>query len=159
VTERVGPGPAPVLFHEPGARWRAVAYGPVFCVVVLVVEMFTGPVVHWAALPVIAVALAGFSWVTVVAARRHVGVELTALTLRQGAEELPVVDIEAVLPPADARAHEPQRWETARVLGELSHVPRGRTAIGLRLRGGVFVRAWASDDDALRTALTGCIDR
>lgn len=154
MTDRAGPDPAPVVFHEPGARWRAVAYGPLICVVALVVELFTGPVVHWVALPVIAVVLAGFSCVTIAAARRHVSVELTARTLRQGTEELPVADIEAVLPPAGDGRDEPQRWESARVLGELGSVPRRRTAVGLRLRGGALVRAWAADADGLRAALT-----
>ncbi|MEU5842485.1 hypothetical protein [Rhodococcus sp. NPDC047139] len=144
-----GAGP---LFHEPGARWGAVALGPAFCMVALVVELVTGPVVHWLALPILAVVLAGFSYVTVVAARRHVSVELTPTTLRQGTEELPVAEIEAVLPPPDD-GREPQRWETARSLGELSDVPRRRTAVGLRLKGGVFVRAWAKDADELRARL------
>ncbi|WP_241386480.1 hypothetical protein [Rhodococcus sp. CH91] len=146
---RAGDGP---LFHEPGARLRSVALGPIFCAVALVVELLTGPVVHWLALPVLAVVLAAFSYVVVVAARRHVSVELTATTLRQGTEELPVSEIEAVLPPPDG-GWEPQRWETARSLGELSDVPRRRTAVGLRLRGGIFVRAWAKDADELRARL------
>ncbi|WP_455901308.1 hypothetical protein [Rhodococcus gordoniae] len=146
------PGAAGPLFHEPGARWRTVAIGPVFCVVALVVELLTGPVVHWAALPILAIVLAGFSYVMVVAARRHVSVELSATALRQGTEELPVAEIEAVLPPPADRG-EPKRWETARSLGELSDVPRGRKAVGLRLTGGTFVRAWAKDADELRARL------
>lgn len=149
-----GPADAsPPLFHEPGARMRAVAYGPVFCLAALVIELVTGPVVHWAALPVTAVVLAGFSYVMVVAARRHVSVELTRHVLRQGTEELPVADIDAVLPPPSDTDEEPQRWESARVLGELTHIPRGRTAVGLRLRGGTFARAWAKHPDALRAHL------
>ncbi|OLL17035.1 MULTISPECIES: hypothetical protein [unclassified Rhodococcus (in: high G+C Gram-positive bacteria)] len=145
--------PAEPRFHEPGARWRTVALGPVLCVVVLAVELLTGPVVHWVSLPVIALVLSGFAYVTVVAARRHVSVELTAATLRLGTEELPLEEIDAVLPPADPRAREPERWETARPLGELSNVPRGRTAVGLRLRGGALVRAWAKDHERLRSEL------
>lgn len=144
-----GDVPAP-LFHEPGARWRAVAFGPLFCLAALLIELATGPVVHWIALPVAAVLLAGFAYIMVVAGRRHVSVELTESVLRQGTEELPVADIEAVLAPADPEALDPARWESARTLGELSGVPRKRTAIGLRLRGGTFVRAWARDDVALR---------
>ncbi|NGP07038.1 hypothetical protein G6038_16425 [Rhodococcus sp. 14C212] len=145
--------PAESRFHEPGARWRTVALGPVLCVVVLVVELMTGPVVHWVSLPVIALVLSGFAYVTVVAARRHVSVELTATTLRLGTEELPLEEIDAVLPAADPRARDPERWETARTLGELSNVPRGRTAVGLRLRGGALVRAWARDHERLRSEL------
>jgi len=140
------------LFCEPGGRWRTVAYGPLLCAMGLVVELATGPVVHWVALPVIAVLLAGFVCPMVVAAKRHVSVELTPATLRQGTEELPVDEIEAVLPPS-ADPWKPDRWESARTLGELSGVPRGRTAVGLRLRGGGLVRAWAKDADGLRARL------
>ncbi|MGW0023372.1 hypothetical protein [Rhodococcus sp. NPDC003383] len=151
-----GSVPAP-LFHEPGARWRAVASGPLFCLVGLLIEVATGPVVHWFALPVIAVVLAVFAYIMVVAGRRHVSVELTETVLRQGTEELPVADIEAVLPPADPASRDPARWENARTLGELSGVPRKRTAVGLRLRGGTFVRAWAKDDAELRRCLDGLV--
>lgn len=140
------------LFHEPGGRWRTLAYGPILCAVGLVAEIATGPVVHWVALPVIAVVLTGFVYPMVVAAKRHVSVELSPTILRQGTEELPVGEIEAVLPPS-ADPWKPDRWESARTLGELSGVPRGRTAVGLRLRGGGLVRAWAKDDDALRARL------
>ena len=152
MTGRPATGGTGPLFHEPGARWRTVAFGPIFCAAALVVELVTGPVVHWIALPILAIVLAGFAYVMVGAARRHVSVELTGSTLRQGTEELPVADIEAVLPPADDD-RQPQRWETARSLGELSDVPRGRTAVGLRLKGGVFVRAWAKNADELRARL------
>lgn len=148
--------PAP-LFHEPGARWRTVAFGPLFCLTALLIEVATGPVVHWFALPVIGVVLAVFAYVMVVAGRRHVSVELTETVLRQGTEELPVADIEAVLAPADPEALDPARWENARTLGELAGVPRKRTAIGLRLRGGTFVRAWAKDDATLRRCLDGLV--
>ncbi len=96
----------------------------------LVVELLTGPVVHWVALPIIAIVLAGFSYVMVVAARRHVSVELTSTVLRQGTEELPVAEIEAVLPPPPDDRRDPERWETARSLGELADVPRGRKPVG-----------------------------
>jgi len=145
-------GAATPLFHEPGARRRAVVLGPILCAVALVLELVTGPVVHWVALPILAVVLAAFTYVMVVAARRHVSVELTATTLRQGTEVLPIVEIEAVLPPPDPSG-EPQRWEVARSLGELADVPRRRTAIGLRLRGGGLVRAWAKDAEGLRACL------
>ncbi|MCL2536467.1 MAG: hypothetical protein FWE39_20080, partial [Nocardiaceae bacterium] len=106
------PTESDVLFDEPGGRWRTVAYGPVFCVVALVIELLTGPVVHWFALTLFSVILAGIVYAQVAAARRHVSVSLTGATLRQGAEEVPVADIVAVLPPADLYADEPQRWES-----------------------------------------------
>lgn len=147
-----------VLFEEIGARWRTVAYGPVFCVVALVIELLTGPVVHWFALALFAAILAGIVAVQVAAARRHVSVQLTATTLRQGAEEVPVAEIAAVLPEADPYADEPQRWESARSLGELSAVPRRRKGIGLRLNDGSLAQAWARDDAGLREALTEVVE-
>ncbi|WP_328514746.1 DUF3093 domain-containing protein [Mycolicibacterium palauense] len=46
------------------------------------------------------------------------------------------------------------KWQSARALGELTGVPRGRTGIGLRLSGGRTAQAWARRDRALREALT-----
>lgn len=153
-----GPSDPAVLFEEVGARWRTVAYGPVFCVVALVIELLTGPVVHWFALTLFAAILAGIVAVQVTAARRHVSVQLTGTTLREGAEEVPVSEIAAVLPEADPYADEPQEWESARSLGELSGVPRRRRAIGLRLHDGSLVQAWARDDAGLRAALAVALD-
>lgn len=150
-----------VLFAEPGARWRSLAWGPVVCLVALVIELFTGPVVHWLALSLFAVLLAGFTYVQVSAARRHVSVELTRSHLRQGTETVEIGDIESVLPPAvyEDGDFEPKKWESARVLGELSGVPRRRRGIGVRLVGGVLVQAWAKDDDGLRSALEAALVR
>lgn len=156
-SDAIGPRELDVLFDEPGARWRTVAYGPVFCVVALVIELLTGPVVHWFALTLFAAILAGIVYAQVAAARRHVSVSLTDTTLRQGAEELPVAEIAAVLPEADPYADEPQPWESARSLGELSGVPRRRKAIGLRLRDGSLVQAWARDDEGLREQLSRAV--
>ncbi|MFD4365910.1 hypothetical protein [Rhodococcus sp. NPDC058521] len=141
------------LFEEPGARWRNVAYGPVFCVVALVIELFTGPVVHWFALALFAVILAGLVYVQVIAARTHASVYLTSDTLKQGTEELPLDEIETVLAPSDPDDYDYDDWESARALGELTNVPRRRTGIGLRLVGGGLVRAWARDADTLRDHL------
>ncbi|WP_433606891.1 hypothetical protein [Prescottella agglutinans] len=156
-SDAIGPSEPDALFDEPGARWRTVAYGPAFCVVALVIELLTGPVVHWFALTLFAAILAGIVYVQVAAARRHVSVSLTDTTLRQGAEELPVAEIAAVLPEADPYGDEPQPWESARSLGELSGVPRRRKAIGLRLQDGSLVQAWARDDEGLREQLTRAV--
>ena len=55
-------------------------------------------------------------------------------------------------------AREVEKWQSARALGELTGVPRGRTGIGLKLKGGRTVQAWARRHDALRTALTELVD-
>jgi hypothetical protein len=145
----------PVLFHEPGGRWRMLAWGPVFCLVVLAVELASGPVIHWFALALFSLILVGLTYVQLRAARMHVSVELTTRRLRQGTETVDLDEIDDILPPAEYADgdYEPKKWETARVLGELSGVPRKRHGIGLRLVGGGLVQAWAKDDDGLRAAL------
>lgn len=142
------------LFYEPGGRWRTVCYGPILCLLVLLLELATGGRPHWFALTFCAVLIAGFVVVQVIAARTHIGVELTETTLRNGTETLSVSSIAAVLPPmADLRPGE-ESWENARALGELSEVPRRRTGIGLRRTDGALVRTWARDHRGLRAALT-----
>ncbi|TJZ79525.1 hypothetical protein FCG67_07835 [Rhodococcus oryzae] len=142
-----------ILFEEPGGRWWLVALGPALCLVVLVVEAIIGSGVHWLGLALFAVLLAGLVTLQVVAARRHASVLLTPAVLRNGAETVEVADIVGVLPEADPFAEDLEPWESAPSLGELSGVPRRRTAIGLRLRDGSVVRAWARDGDGLRTEL------
>ncbi|MFD8248630.1 hypothetical protein [Nocardia sp. NPDC059691] len=148
-----------VLFTEPGARWRAVAYGPILCLAVLVLELVTGGDVHWFALLFCAALIAGFVALQVVAGKRHVGVELTVETLRSGTESLPLSSIAEVMPERDENSWDDEEWESARALGELTGVPRRRTGIGLRLADGSLVQAWARDHKALRAALTEAVQR
>lgn len=148
------PDPGPVVFAEPGARWRTVAIGPVLCLLVLIADLFIGAGVHVFGLTLFAVVLAGLVAVQVAAARRHASVELTDTALRCGTESVSRADIIEVLPPADPEAMDPEPWETAHALGDLSGVPRRRTAIGLRLTDDTLVRAWARDGDGLRAALS-----
>lgn len=145
---------ATILFVEPGARWRSVAYGPLLCSIVLILELMTTAQVHWFALIFCAALIAGFVVLQVIAGQRHASVELTPATLRAGTETLPLAAIDAVLPERDADAWDDEDWESARSLGELSGVPRRRTGIGLRLDGGDLVQAWAKDHRGLRAALT-----
>ncbi|ASF11346.1 hypothetical protein NBRGN_113_00730 [Nocardia brasiliensis NBRC 14402] len=144
---------AKVLFAEPGARWRTTAYGPILCLIILILELATGSAVHWFALLFCGSLIAGFVVLQVIAGRRHVSVELTDSTLRQGTETLPLSAVAAVLPERDEDAWDDEDWESARALGELSGVPRRRTGIGLRLADGGYVQAWAKDHRALRAAL------
>ena len=53
---------------------------------------------------------------------------------------------------AEARAQD--KWLESRHMGELSRVPRGRTAVGIGLAGGRTARAWARQHRELRAALT-----
>ncbi|MFE6920007.1 hypothetical protein ACFVAV_03085 [Nocardia sp. NPDC057663] len=140
-----------VLFSEPGARWRAVAYGPLLCAVILLVEWLAGSSLHWFALGFCAVAIGGFTVLQVIAGRTHARVELTGATLHQGVESLSLADVVAVLPAEDDDATQ------ARPLGALSGVPRRRRGIGLRLADGRIVQAWAIDHTGLRTALSAAL--
>lgn len=171
--DRSDPAGETVLFYEPGARWRAVSYGPIGCALILVVEMLGGATPHWFALLFCGGLIAAFSAVQVLAARTHVSVRLTAAALHQGAETVPLSAIREVLPEQgagpvdaaslagvswqDADSWNEQEWESARALGELTGVPRRRTGIGLRLREGGLVQAWAKDHRGLRAALTGAL--
>jgi hypothetical protein len=148
-----------ILFAEPGARWRAVAYGPALCLIILLIELVTGSTVHWFALIFCAALIAGFVVLQVIAGQRHVSVELTEAVVRAGTETLSLTGIAAVLPERDDESWDDEDWESARALGELSGVPRRRTGIGLRLTDGSFVQAWAKDHRGLRAALTEALDR
>ncbi|MGW4479026.1 hypothetical protein [Rhodococcus triatomae] len=148
-----------VAFAEPGARWNAVVLGPALCVVVLIADIFVGAGVHLLGLALFAVVLAGFVALQVLAARRHASVEVTATRLRCGSESVDLDDIAEVLPLADPMDEDLQPWETARVLGELTGVPRRRTPVGLRLVDGGTVRAWARDGDGLRSVLESVVGR
>ena len=52
-----------------------------------------------------------------------------------------------------------EKWQSARALGELTGVPRGRTAIGLKLSGGRMAQAWARRHRELRAALTELLEQ
>lgn len=153
-------GPDTVLFSEPGARWRTVAYGPLLCLLVLVLELVLrrGPV-HWFGLAFCAVLLAGFVALQVVAGKRHVSVELTGSALRQGTETLPLESIARIFPEHDEESWDDDPWQSARALGELTGVPRRRTGIGLKLRDGAMVQAWARDHRELRARLGAELER
>ena len=153
--------PAP-LFLEPGASWLWVLAGPAAAGAMLWIQVSSGngyqPLVPLTFLVVVS----GFLAVQVHAARIHSSVELTPQTLRQGTETINVAEIVGVYPPpttsvtsvsALASRAKPQKWQSARTLGELSGVPRGRTAIGLRLTGARNVQGWARNHRRLRAAL------
>lgn len=152
--------PDSVLFSEPGARWRTVAYGPLLCLFVLILELALrrGPV-HWFGLAFCAILLAGFVTLQVVAGKRHVSVELTDSVLREGTETLPLSSIARVFPELDEESWDDEPWESARALGELTGVPRRRRGIGLKLRDGAMVQAWARDHRQLRAQLSAALDR
>ena len=140
-----------ILFAEAGGSWWVVMIGPLLVIAVLVLEA-TGPgSVHWPVLMIFLVVLLGFSVVQVTAARRHVSVELTETTLRQGAKRIRLDEIEKIFPPNHDPT--PQDWESAPALGELHGVPRRRKGVGVRLSSGALAQAWARDVEAFRSEL------
>jgi hypothetical protein len=142
------------LLVEPGARWRPLVWGPALCLAGGVLEAVRGLPVHVLGWVGAAVLLTAVTSLQVLGARRHSTVELTTNHLRQGAEVLELASVAEVLAAdPDGRAS----WQMARALGETPTVPRRRTGIGLRLRDGRTVQAWARDDEALRAALVATV--
>ncbi len=149
------------LFREVGASWYWLLAGPVVAGTMLWIEKASG--YGWQILmpAVFLVLVSGFIALQVKAARIHTSVELTAQTLRQGTETIRVAEILQVYPEAGhplVSEKERLRWQSARALGELVHVPRGRTGIGLRLTGGRTAQAWARRHRHLRMALTPLVE-
>ena len=143
--------PGDVLFYEPGGSWWVVSIGPLLVIAVLVLEI-TGPgSVHWPVLLIFLVILVGFSMVQVTAARRHVSVELTETTLRQGAQTIRLDDNAKIYPPNHGAV--PEDWESAPALGELHGVPRRRKGVGVKLKSGTVNQAWARNVDRFRSEL------
>ncbi|MBS9532929.1 hypothetical protein KIH27_04915 [Mycobacterium sp. M1] len=146
------------LFHESGASWAWVLLGPAAAVTMLLLQHAGG--YGWRPLIplVFLVVVSGFVGLQVAATRVHASVELTEQTLREGTETIAVDDIVLVYPeagrPSNWRRGEPEKWQEARALGELSGVPVRRTGIGLRLKDKRTVQAWAHNHRALRAALT-----
>ncbi|MEU7481505.1 hypothetical protein AB0A63_36405 [Lentzea sp. NPDC042327] len=132
------------LYQESGSsRWPLV-WGPAFAVAGYLVELITGPasVALWTIVG-LGLLLAAFLWVN---GRRKVGsVRLTTEDVQFGRERLPVAMVEAF---RDVGAP-----TGARVLGGGWSVPKGTTAVPLRLFDGTVVLGWARDPEALVAAL------
>lgn len=148
------------LFHEAGASWYWVLAGPATGLAMVMIEKSSG--YGWQLLVpgFFLVLVTGFVAVQVKAARIHTSVELTEQTLRQGTETIRVVDIVHVYPDPEhsvASGKELARWQSARALGELTGVPRGRAGIGLRLTEGRIAQAWARRHRQLRAALDSVV--
>ncbi|WP_414687897.1 DUF3093 domain-containing protein [Mycobacterium sp.] len=149
------------LFFEIGATWYWVLAGPISALIMLWIEIDSGLGPQWLVPACFLVLVSGFVALQVHAARIHTSVELTHHTLRQGTEELPVAQIVRVyqeLPISPKSDMTPHKWQSARALGELTHVPKGRVGIGLKLTQGREVQAWARRHRQLREALTQLVD-
>ena len=156
MTTARGAEPKP-LFYEPGASWWWTVWGPVAAGAMIVIEVWSGAAVSFVIPVIFLVLVSGFVGLQVKAARIHVSVELTEDALRQGTETILVREILKVYPEPqhhEASGKDLARWQSARALGELVAVPRGRIGIGLRLTGDRTVQAWARRHRQLRAALT-----
>jgi hypothetical protein len=153
------PTPAPasdVLFYEQGASWWWLAAGPASGTTMLLIQMSAGLGIQWIVPLMFFVLVSGFVAIQVKAARIHTSVELTSDRLRQGTELLNIDNIVRVYPEPTG-AEEP-KWLSARALGELTGVPRGRKGIGLKLSNNRSAQAWARKHQQLREALTGLVE-
>jgi hypothetical protein len=149
------------LFREPGASWYWVLAGPVSAGTMLWIQKSNGYGWQLAVPLLFLVLVTSFIALQVKAARIHTSVELTNQTLRQGTETIKVAEIVQVYPPPDhplVSEKDLERWQSARALGELVGVPRGRTGIGLRLTGGRTAQAWARRHRHLRNLLTPLVE-
>ena len=146
-----------LLFREVGASWYWLLAGPATALIMLGIQMSAGVGPQWIVPIVFLVLVSVFLGVQVKAARIHTSVELTHDELRQGTETIDVASITRIFPEPDAAAA-PPKWQSARALGELTGVPRGRTGIGLKLSGDRLAQAWARRHGELRAALTELLD-
>jgi hypothetical protein len=145
------------LFYEPGASWWWVACGPAAAAAMILIEIWSGAAVSLVVPAAFLVLVSAFLGIQVKAARIHVSVELTEDALRQGTETILVREILKVYPEPEnheASGKDLARWQSARALGELVGVPRGRVGIGLKLTGERTAQAWARRHRQLRAALT-----
>ncbi|RJQ84074.1 hypothetical protein [Amycolatopsis panacis] len=133
------------LYAEPGVRWTALVWGPLFALLGAVAELATGGRVHVIGWVLIGFALAALTLPWVFARRRFLSLAVTTQGLRQGREHLPVARIAEV---ADVGAP-----VGAKVLGGGWAVPRKYDELPVKLDDGTVVLAWARDVESLRAAL------
>ncbi len=145
-----------VLFYEPGASWLWVLSGPAAGIAMLLIQLSAGLGIQLLVPTVFFVLVTGFITVQIKAARIHTSVELTPTTLREGAERIHIDDIVRIYP--EATGNEVPKWQSARALGELTGVPKGRTGIGVKLTNDRTAQAWARKHRQLREALINLVD-
>jgi hypothetical protein len=148
--------PEEVLFYEQGASWLWVLAGPAAGISMALIQLSAGYGFQWLVPSIFFVLVSGFLWIQVKAARIHTSVVLTPEYLRQGTERIRTDDIVRIYPEATGR--EAPKWQSARALGELTGVPRGRTGIGLKLTNDRSAQAWARKHHQLRATLTQLVE-
>ncbi|MDX1883447.1 DUF3093 domain-containing protein [Mycolicibacterium sp. 120270] len=145
-----------VLFYEQGASWWWVLTGPASAVAMLLIQMSAGLGFQWLVPLVFFVLVSTFVAIQVKAARIHTSVELTPTTLREGTERISIDDIVRIYPAPEG--NEEPKWMSARALGELTGVPKGRTGIGVKLTNDRTAQAWARKHQQLRAQLVHLVD-
>ncbi len=138
-------------YHEPGASWWPVTWGPALAAVGLLFEVIVGDRVHlltWLVLAALAVITAA---VPVNARRRLATVRVTPVAVHFGQEALPLADL-AQVDGVGAPVGAP-------VLGGFAAVPSRTRELPLRLVDGRTVLGWARDPDGLRAVLRETLDR
>lgn len=152
----------PTLFHEPGATWYWVLAGPISAGSLIYIQRVNHVPMSLLIPSVFLVLVSAFVALQIKAARIHTSVELTEVALRQGTETILVREIVKVFPEAEnsLKSDKPlAAWQTARALGELMGVPRGRYGIGLKLTGGRTAQAWARRHRHLRDVLVPLVEQ
>lgn len=150
------------LFYESGASWYWVLAGPLSAASLIYIQHVNHVPISLLVPSVFLVLVSAFVALQVKAARIHTSVELTEDALRQGTETILVREIVKVFPEAEnsVKSDKPlAKWQSARALGELVGVPRGRYGIGLKLSGGRTAQAWARRHRHLRDALTPLVEQ
>lgn len=146
----------PVMFYEQGASWWWISAGPAAGVAMGLIQASAGYGLQLLVPGIFFVLVTGFLAIQVKAARIHTSVELTPEILRQGTELLRTDEIVRIYP--EATGSEAPKWQSARALGELVGVPRGRTGIGLKLSNDRAAQAWARKHHQLRAMLTQLVE-
>ncbi len=150
-----------LLFYEQGGSSLWLLAGPIAGVTMLALQRTAGHGLQPMVPLLFTVVITGFLALQLKAARVHTSVELTRDILREGTEVTPVSQIVGVFPEPEfsvKSGEDLEKWQTARVLGELEGVPKRRTAVGIALSGDRVAQAWARDDSGLRAALTALIE-
>lgn len=153
VPEPIAPEP---LFYEPGASWWWALAGPAAALAMALIQLSAGYGFQWLVPGVFLILVSGFLAIQIKAARIHTSVELTPDYLRQGEERIGIDEIVRIYP--EPTGSEKPKWQSARALGELTGVPRGRTGIGLKLANDRGAQAWARKHRRLREALTQLVE-
>lgn len=149
------------LFYEKGGSSLWLLVGPIAAVTMLILQYTGGQGIRPAVPLLLLVVVTGFLALQLKASRIHTSVELTPSMLREGTEVTSVNQILGLFPEPEFTLKAGQsleKWQSARVLGELDNVPKGRTPIGIQLTGDRIAQAWARNDRGLRAALTALIE-